>query len=144
MTEVVKIYNVLAEQNQLTFSSDIQENIYLLGDKDRLKQLLVILIDNAVKYTLKNGKINILLFRNESYATIEISDTGIGMTQEEVMRVFDRFYRGRQSRIHNADGSGLGLSIAKLITEEHKGKITAKSLTGKGSVFKVSFPVIKY
>lgn len=139
--EVETTFNAVAEQNKLFLSSTVEEEIFIQGDKDRIRQLLVILIDNAIKYTASNDKVNILLFRNESYATIEICDTGVGMTPEEISRVFDRFYRGKQSRLYNTDGSGLGLSIAKIITEEHGGKITAESQIGKGSIFKVSFPM---
>lgn len=121
--EVETTFNAVAEQNKLFLSSTVEEEIFIQGDKDRIRQLLVILIDNAIKYTASNGKVNILLFRNESYATIAICDTGAGMTPEEISRVFDRFYRGKQSRLYNTDGSGLGLSIAKIITEEHGGKI---------------------
>ncbi|MNC04742.1 Sensor protein SrrB [compost metagenome] len=107
---------------------------------DRIKQLLIILIDNAVKYTTANGRINVILFQNGHNAMIEISDTGIGIGQEEITRVFDRFYRGKQSRLYNPDGSGLGLSIAKLITEEHGGTISAESQLKRGSIFRVSLP----
>lgn len=139
--EVETTFNAVAEQNKLFFSSTVEEEIFIQGDKDRIRQLLVILIDNAIKYTASNGKVNISLFRNESYATIAICDTGVGMTPEEISRVFDRFYRGKQSRLYNTGGSGLGLSIAKIIAEEHGGKITAESQIGKGSTFKVSFPI---
>lgn len=139
--EVETTFNAVAEQHRLFLSSTVEEEIFIQGDKDRIKQLLVILIDNAIKYTAPNGKVNVSLFRNESYAAIEISDTGIGMTPEEISRVFDRFYRGKQSRLYNSDGSGLGLSIAKLIAEEHGGRIMAESQIGKGSVFKVVMPM---
>lgn len=141
VSEVVMTYSTVAEHNDLVLTSTVQETISMCGDKDRIKQLLVILIDNAIKYNTPNGTVNIILSRNESCATIEISDTGIGIESEDIKRVFDRFYRGKQARLYNSDGSGLGLSIAKLITEEHEGKITAKSQTGKGTTFKIIIPM---
>lgn len=141
VSEVVMTYSTVAEHNNLALTSTVQETISMCGDKDRIKQLLVILIDNAIKYNTPNGTVNIILSRNESCATIEISDTGIGIESEDIKRVFDRFYRGKQTRLYNSDGSGLGLSIAKLITEEHEGKITAKSQTGKGTTFKLVMPM---
>lgn len=141
VSEVVMTYSTVTEHNDLALTSTVQETISMCGDKDRIKQLLVILIDNAIKYNTPNGTVNIILSRNESCATIEISDTGIGIESEDIKRVFDRFYRGKQARLYNSDGSGLGLSIAKLITEEHEGKITAKSQTGKGTTFKIIMPM---
>lgn len=141
VSEVVMTYSTVAEHNDLALTSTVQETISMCGDKDRIKQLLVILIDNAIKYNTPNGTVNIILSQNESCATIEISDTGIGIESEDIKRVFDRFYRGKQARLYNSDGSGLGLSIAKLITEEHEGKITAKSQTGKGTTFKIIMPM---
>lgn len=141
VSEVVMTYSTVAEHNDLALTSTVQETISMCGDKDRIKQLLVILIDNAIKYNTPNGTVNIILSQNESCATIEISDTGIGIESEDIKRVFDRFFRGKQARLYNSDGSGLGLSIAKLITEEHEGKITAKSQTGKGTTFKIIMPM---
>ena len=141
VSELVSTYGLVAQQKQLIFSPNIQGEIYIQGDKDRIIQLLVILIDNAFSYTNKDGKVDIVLSRNDGYASIEVADTGIGMAPEEIMRVFDRFYRGKQARLYNSDGSGLGLSIARLITQEHGGKITAESQIGRGSVFKVIIPI---
>lgn len=141
VSEVVMTYSTVAEHHELTLTSTVQETISMRGDKDKIKQLLVILIDNAIKYNTPNGTVHIVLSRNESCAIIEISDTGIGIESEDIKRVFDRFYRGKQARLYNSDGSGLGLSIAKLISEEHEGKITAKSQTGKGTTFKIVLPL---
>lgn len=141
VSEVIQTYCSVAEQYHLTLTSTIEEKIMIRGDKDRLKQLLIILIDNAIKYNTPDGKINITATVFECYAKIKVSDTGIGLTTEEVMRVFERFYRGKQSRIYNSDGSGLGLAIAKLIAEEHGGQILVESQYQKGSVFKILIPI---
>lgn len=140
VTEIVSAYEVLIRENNMTFTSDIKDEILIQGDKDRIKQLLIILIDNAVKYNIANGKINVMLFQDKENAIIEIADTGIGIEQEEMKRVFDRFYRGKQSRLNNPDGSGLGLSIAKLITKEHGGSIWAESQPERGTSFKILIP----
>lgn len=141
IAEVETTFNAMAKQNKIFLNSTLEEGIFIQGDKDRIKQLLVILIDNAIKYTGPNGKIDISLFKNENSVTIEIADTGIGMSPEETTRVFDRFYRGKQSRLYNSDGSGLGLSIAKLIAKEHGGKIMVESQISIGSIFKVVIPI---
>lgn len=141
VSEVIQTYCSVAEQYHLTLTSTIEEKIMIRGDKDRLKQLLIILIDNAIKYNTPDGKINITATVFEGYAKIKVSDTGIGLTTEEAMRVFERFYRGKQSRIYNSDGSGLGLAIAKLIAEEHGGQILVESQYQKGSVFKILIPI---
>jgi two-component system OmpR family sensor kinase len=118
------------------------DQVYILGDPDRLKQLILNLVDNAIKYTPPGGEVSMSLYKNDRYATVEIEDTGVGIPTEDLPRIFDRFYRVDRSRGRNPGGSGLGLSIARWIALAHDGTIDVKSVVGEGSVFTVSLPLL--
>ena len=111
-----------------------------MGDEFRLRQMLLNLIDNAVKYTPEGGRIWLSLEREGGYAKISVRDTGIGIPKEEVPKIFERFYRVDKARSRRMGGSGLGLSIVKWIVEAHKGRIEVESELGKGSCFTVWLP----
>ncbi|GEM44485.1 PAS domain S-box protein [Deinococcus cellulosilyticus] len=111
------------------------ENVTLYGDRDRLKQLLLILLENAVKYTPAGGTIRGTLVCSDSRAEVRISDNGIGIAEEDIPRVFERFYRVDKARQRSEDpgGTGLGLPIARWIVDQHGGKIWIESEVGKGT-----------
>ena len=111
------------------------------GDGDRLKQLILILLDNAIKYTPPNGQIVASLERNGESVEVAIRDTGIGIPREELPRVFDRFYRADPARTRDPGGTGLGLSIARWIAEQHGGAVTLTSQPGQGTVATVQLPL---
>lgn len=111
------------------------------GDLDRLKQLLIILLDNAVKYTSSNGTITVSLRRAGATAEITIQDTGVGIPPEDLPRVFDRFYRADRGRARDPGGTGLGLPIARWIAEQHGGYIELASTPGQGTTATVRLPV---
>ena len=98
------------------------------------------LLDNAIKYTPKNGKVSIDLSKNDSLAVINVIDTGVGISEDEIKYIFDRFYRIDKSR--HDQGFGLGLSIVKSIVQAHKGSIEVKSKPGLGTTFTVILPLI--
>jgi signal transduction histidine kinase len=104
-----------------------------------LRRLLWTLLDNAVKYTPERGRIDVALERAVSQTTVTVRDSGIGIPNEALPRVFDRFYRADPSR-GQADGTGLGLAIAKWIADAHNATLTAESHAGEGTVFRVTFP----
>jgi two-component system OmpR family sensor kinase len=108
------------------------------GTSDRLKQLFLILLDNAVKYTPAGGRIDVSGTVDEGTVTITVADTGIGIPREELPRVFDRFFRSENAR--SREGSGLGLAIARHISEQHGGAIQVESELGRGSRFTVTLP----
>ena len=112
----------------------VRENLQLLGDKDKLRQVFINLITNAVKYTEK-GKIEILVEEEKKSGKIIIKDTGIGIPDEDRTRIFERFYRVDKARSRAVGGTGLGLAIVKHIVEAHDSKIEVNSETGKGSEF---------
>ncbi len=117
------------------------DQVCVVGDEDRLKQLILNLVDNAIKYTPSGGTVNLSLSKENGFASIEISDTGVGIPAEDIPLIFDRFYRVDKARSRNLGGSGLGLSIAKWIATAHGGDIKVKSVPGEGSTFYILLPV---
>lgn len=117
--------------------------IALTGDEDLIKRMILNLLDNAVKYTPEGGEISLRLARQNGNAQIVVSDTGIGISEEDQLRVFDRFYRVDKARSRALGGAGLGLSIVRWIVEAHGGNIQVQSSRGTGSVFTVKFPLEK-
>lgn len=113
----------------------------VIGDADRLKQLLINLVDNAIKYTPTGGTVSLGLTKEDGWARISVKDTGIGIPAEDLPYIFDRFYRVDKARSRSQGGSGLGLSIAKWIAQAHGGSIEVASQVGKGTTFTVSLPV---
>lgn len=111
------------------------------GDADRIKQLLLILVDNAIRYTPPNGRVSLSLERKGANVVFTVRDSGIGIPLDALPRVFERFYRADPARSRDPDGTGLGLAIAQWITDEHRGHISLASVPGKGTVATVMFPV---
>jgi signal transduction histidine kinase len=112
----------------------------VLGDPDHLKQLLLILADNAVKYTPPGGRVRLAARRANGQLRLEVADSGIGIAADEQERIFERFYRADPAR--PPGGAGLGLAIARWIAEEHGGSIAVESVPGQGSVFAVELPAV--
>jgi signal transduction histidine kinase len=98
------------------------------------------LIDNAVKYTPPNGRVSIMLEKNGAGAIAQVRDTGIGISQEDLPYIFERFYRADKARSRES-GAGLGLSIARWIADAHRGSIRVESAVGQGTIFEVRVPV---
>lgn len=115
----------------------------VLADPGQIRQVLLILLDNAIKYTPSGGKVRISVTRQGTRAAVSISDTGIGIEPEVRPHIFDRFFRGDQARERDEHGSGLGLAIAKWIVDAHQGEISVYSQPGKGSTFTVLLPATK-
>ena len=116
------------------------EEIQITADEDLLSQVWVNLIHNSIKFTPQAGSIKVTLSARSDQIEFQISDTGIGISEEEQTRIFERFYKADKSRTHANGGSGLGLSIVKKIIEMHKGTIEVESKTGAGTIFIVSLP----
>lgn len=113
----------------------------VIGDADRLKQLLLVLLDNAAKYTPRNGRISVALDRDDGFAEITVSDTGIGIGAADLGRVFERFYRADRARSRKPDGTGLGLPIARWIATQHRGTIDLQSALREGTRARVRLPL---
>lgn len=141
---VKKVYKkILPLTKKKKIKFDIRtKKINLQANKESLEKLLTILIDNAVKYTKKDGEITLITDTKGGKAVIKIADTGIGITQKDLPYIFDRFFRAERSRTKiKASGVGLGLSMAKEIVKLHKGKIDVKSKPEKGTTFTVKLPL---
>lgn len=115
--------------------------VWVKADAIALDRLLLILVDNAIKYTPSGGHCEIALSQGKGNAQITVSDSGIGIAKEDVQHIFDRFYRADRARSRNRRGAGLGLAIARWITDIHGGNIAVESAPGAGSIFTVSLPV---
>lgn len=113
------------------------------GDTDQLKQALVALLDNALKYTPAAGSVTLSLSIAGHEATLTVSDTGIGIDPEDLPHIFERFYRADRARSREQGGSGLGLAIVQSIVQEHRGRIDVESILGKGSAFSIRLPIIE-
>jgi len=115
--------------------------VEILGDEEKLVEMMTIFLDNAVKFNKKNGKIIVEIEKRDKKVVIKIKDTGIGIAKKELPYIFNRFYRTDESRKRNGkDGFGLGLSLAKEIVEYHRGSIDVQSEPKKGTVFTISLP----
>lgn len=136
------LLQVYREARHLTRGVEVrlgrEDQVQVQGDADRLKQLLLNLVDNALKYTPAGGEVTLSLYREGPWACLAVSDTGVGIPRESLPHIFDRFYRGEEKR--RRGGMGLGLSIARWIAEQHGGEITVESQVGQGSTFTVWLP----
>ncbi|MDE2028454.1 MAG: HAMP domain-containing protein, partial [Candidatus Omnitrophica bacterium] len=128
----------LVQQKQITLTTSLQNQIFIKADKIQISRLLVILLDNAIKYTSSKGRIEIKLYQQGAEAKMAVSNTGAGIDKNDLPHIFERFYRADKSR--NSSGFGLGLSIAKTIIDAHQGSIEATSQLGQVTVFTVSLP----
>ena len=138
ITEVVNDMGILARQKGITVDSILQDRVSVNADEKQIKRALINVLDNAIKYTLQNSSVILELNKENGFAKIKITDTGIGISEAELPHIFERFYRGDKS--HSSPGFGLGLSITKVIIEAHRGKIKADSQLGKGTTFIISLP----
>ena len=132
----------LARNAGLEFTASLPSGpVPIQADGNALRRALLILIDNAVKYTPKGGSVKVDLDTNHDFAIASVSDTGIGITKADAAHIFDRFWRADKARSRGQGGAGLGLSIAKWIVEMHRGTIGVQSEPGKGSTFHVQVPL---
>lgn len=130
-----------AEKKQISLTPiQVTEEIFLSGIEDLIYRAVLNLLENAVNYTEKNGKISISYCKNQNQIEVSVADSGIGIAPEHLARIFERFYRIDSSRSRDAGGTGLGLSIVKHILNLHNGRVEVKSEEGKGSTFTLIFP----
>lgn len=132
----------LLQTRRLDLDTRIEDKkVWADGDQQLLKQLFVILLDNAIKYTSDSGKVSVALSANSDFAHFTVSDTGIGIEPADLENIFERFYRADKARSRESGGAGLGLAIGRWIAEAHGGRISARSTPGVGSEFSVSLPL---
>ncbi|MBN1680096.1 MAG: HAMP domain-containing protein [Anaerolineae bacterium] len=142
-TLVLEVYNqarVLSDGVEVILGP--VDQVQVVGDSDRLKQLLLNLVTNGLKYTPDGGTVTLSLNRSDDWATINVADTGLGIPEDDLPYIFDRFYRVDKARSRVQGGTGLGLSIARWIADAHGGEIGVTSTQGKGSTFTLRLPLV--
>ncbi len=144
VNDLVEELAILAKNSQIKLLSNIRVNdlVEVRGDLEQLYRLVSNLIVNAIEYTPNGGKVIVRLDSNKDQAILQIEDTGIGIATNEQEKIFDRLYRVNFDRSRSTGGAGLGLAIAKAITNAHQGSLSLQSTLGKGSIFTVQLPLI--
>lgn len=132
---------ILCRDKGLEFRLDGTVDLWVEGDRARLREMVFNLLDNAIRYTPSGGRISLSISRSDTKAVIAIADTGIGIPAEDIPHIFERFYRVDKARSRAEGGAGLGLAISKYIAELHGGTIDVESEVGKGSTFSVRLPI---
>jgi two-component system phosphate regulon sensor histidine kinase PhoR len=141
LTNVISLVEAKAKFKNITIQNDVRENIdQIKADKDKLTQIFVNVLDNAVKFTPESGNIVIKTDEAGAYTVVSISDTGIGVPKDEIQRLGERFYRVDRSRSRDLGGTGLGLSIVKHLMLAHEGRIEIESQLGRGTKVSLFFP----
>ena len=134
---------LLAEEKHIHLDCNGAEAVEVDADPARLKQVVVNLLDNAIKYTPESGKVSISVVKQDGRAVLEIADTGIGISPDDLPHIFDRFYRADKARSRQMGGTGLGLSIVRSICLAHDGQVKVESTEGEGSVFHIELPLAR-
>lgn len=142
LQDVIDLIAPSAQAKQIRFIAHVSINLMIYGEPTRLSRLFSNLLENAIQYTSTGGKITVFLKKQNRFAVITIKDTGIGIAEEHLPFIFDRFWRADKARSHREGGTGLGLSIAQAVALQHGGKITVASKLGVGSCFFVHLPRI--
>jgi two-component system phosphate regulon sensor histidine kinase PhoR len=138
LKESTQEMNYWFEKEQFEVVTELDENIYAEVDSEKMMQAISNLLSNAIKYSAENKKIFIKLFKKSEYAYIEVEDRGIGISNDQLSRIFEQFYRIDQKE--GVSGTGLGLTVVKEIIEAHGGTIEVESEVGKGSRFMIRLP----
>lgn len=139
--ETVASMEKLAMDKNIRLRQHVEPGLIALGDADKAKQVVAILLDNAIKYADANGRIDLSLTKSKRRAAFSITNSGPGIAADDLPKVFDRFFRADRSRTHDAGGFGLGLSIARTITEQLGGEIHARSVEGEYTTFTFSLGI---
>jgi len=141
MTELSQDVEAMAQDKGLGFRLGPMDGMKVRGDRTKLRQLFLNILDNAIRYTPGGGSITVSLARNEGRAVVSVADTGIGIPGEHLPFIFDRFYRVDKARTNAEGGTGLGLAIASSIAKMHGGEIEIESQVGKGTTVRIVLPL---
>jgi heavy metal sensor kinase len=133
--------SLLGEDKNIKITCAAANDVWIEGDRARMKQVVVNLLDNAIKYTPQGGAVGLNVRTRDGKAVLEVTDNGMGIPAEALPRVFERFYRVDEARSRELGGAGLGLSIVKSICAAHHGHVEASSTPGQGSIFHVELPL---
>ena len=140
LEKILTSFEPLYNTSNIKIHSNLDENVEVLMDKDKLKQVMYNLLSNSLKYSKVNGEVLLTLKADNNGINISVKDNGIGISQKDLPFIFERFYRSDESRDKNTGGAGIGLTIAKTIIEAHSGTISVNSTLGEGSTFNLRFP----
>ena len=133
-----------AEEKGIVLEIDVPPKVSTIqGDRDKLALTLHNLVNNALKYTEPGGRVTVSVRERHDQLEVEVTDTGIGIDESDLLHVFERFYRARDDRLAGVTGSGLGLSIAREIVRRHGGELEVESQLDHGSTFRLSLPMTK-
>jgi heavy metal sensor kinase len=135
--------SLLAEDKKISITCDASQTQLVEGDSVRLKQVIVNLLDNAIKYTPEKGAIQLRVYGRNGHVVLEVEDNGIGISAEALPHIFDRFYRVDRARSSENESAGLGLSIVKSICDAHGAQVEARSIANRGSCFRVTLTAAK-
>jgi len=141
VSDVIAVLEPLAESRSVRLERDADEPVVVVGDQARLTQLLVNLVDNAIKYSREGGSVRVAVSADGPCAEVSIADTGLGIAPEHLPHLFERFYRADPARSRTDGGTGLGLAIAQWIVQRHGGTIDVASAVGEGTTFTVRLPL---
>jgi DNA-binding response OmpR family regulator/nitrogen-specific signal transduction histidine kinase len=137
-------FSSLAERKKITLKlNTVEEDLNVYVDKDKLEKIVNNLLSNAFKFTPEGGKIDFTVEKLDGYAEISVSDSGMGIAEERLDKIFDRFFQVDGSHTRESEGTGIGLSLTKELVEQHRGKIEVESEYGKGTTFKILLPLGK-
>jgi heavy metal sensor kinase len=131
---------VVADKKEVVLQTGEMEDVRVKGDELKLRRMILNIVENGIKYSQTGGKVIVSSYVNDGYAQIDVKDEGIGISEQDIKYVFDRFFRADRSRKRES-GSGLGLSISRWIAEAHKGSIEVKSQPAQGSIFTIKLPI---
>jgi signal transduction histidine kinase len=141
LEKIIEQLNPLAKEKNIKLIFEERDRIQIKIDKNKIKQAVINIVHNAIKYSDEGSVVKIALYTDKNYATIKISDNGYGIPKESLPYIFDRFYRVDKARSRKTGGTGLGLSISKQIINMHHGTINVKSRVGRGTTFYVKIPI---
>jgi signal transduction histidine kinase len=132
---------LIAETRHIDVATQIQPSITITGDRVRLHQALLNVIENAVKYTPDGGSVRIEVASDDTHVRVVVADTGVGIPADQLPHIYDRFFRVDKARSKSIHGTGLGLSIVKWIVDAHDGTIETRSTEGRGTTVEIAFPL---
>lgn len=134
-------HEALIESSGIMFFTDVAPNVMIVGDQDLISQAVANLLSNAVRYTPENGMVTVELTRENGYAKISVRDTGVGISDEDMKKVFSRFWRADVARQSVDGGLGIGLALVKEVVDQHFGDVSVSSTLGEGSTFVMRIPL---
>lgn len=138
---IVETHQAFVTDSGLSIAYNFQDNVYVYGDADMLRQAVVNLVSNAVRYTPEGGRITVSVKRGDIMAAIKVQDTGIGLSPDEVKMVFSRFWRADEGRTRESGGLGIGLAVVKEIVDRHGGWVNVEGVKGEGATFTIYIPL---